>query len=241
MTALSRSKKISVRSVRSVGSVLLYLLALANHAQAQVPARSVGQGNGQSTSPWSTILLDPNFKPLGTGISPLVTKEVQDLTKTSPLAPKNPILPSSIKLTDGGKFASLVTPGNGPTVKDVSLVVAASPTPALQCPFRVGISQTASAVIVSGVPGKNIFYCANKLISATAQSVSLIEGTGSTCGTGTLSVDGASGGTNSLAANGGWAVISDRIVNFTSVPGNDLCLAQSSTGNVSGFITYGFY
>src|SRR5581483_4041243 len=50
------------------------------------------------------------------------------------------------------------------------------------------ISQTASTKIVSATSGKKNFVCALVLVSASTEVVNVVEGTGSTCGTGTAAL-----------------------------------------------------
>jgi hypothetical protein len=71
--------------------------------------------------------------------------------------------------------------------------------------------------------------------------VSLVEGTGSTCGTGTAALYGGTAASAAFAANGGSNLISDRIVIPMQKDGDDLCALQSGAGNVSGILTYGIY
>jgi hypothetical protein len=104
----------------------------------------------------------------------------------------------------------------------------------------VAISQTASAVLVAKVPGR-LYLCSVLVVGADAENLSLVEGSGTTCGTSTLAIIGgttAATGPN-LAANGGFTLgTGGGAVAITSTPGNDVCLLQSGTGRVAGVLTY---
>jgi hypothetical protein len=108
-------------------------------------------------------------------------------------------------ITDGKDYVSVTSRGQGPKSLDSALVVTNSLVPALLCPYQAAVSQTSNTKVVAGQAGKFIHVCSYKVISATAQSVALIEGTGTTCGTGTGNLDGqTTSGSIALAANGGF-------------------------------------
>jgi hypothetical protein len=69
-----------------------------------------------------------------------------------------------------------------PALTDQSVVVVESPNPSPVCTGVIAINQTTSTDIKTFT---NVGYiCSIVLISATAQNVSLTEGTGSVCATG---------------------------------------------------------
>jgi hypothetical protein len=80
--------------------------------------------------------------------------------------------------------------------------------------------------------------CSIVLVNATAQSVSLSEGTGTNCGTGTAYLLGGSGGTMALATNGGFSSVGGAPWLKMQTAGDHLCLILSGATNVSGVITY---
>ena len=82
------------------------------------------------------------------------------------------------------------------------------------------------------------YICSIVLISGTQQSIGLAEGTGSVCGTGTAYLMGGSGGTMVLAQYGGFSAVSGTPFMKLKNSADHLCVLQSSTGNVSGFITF---
>jgi len=105
------------------------------------------------------------------------------------------------------------------------------------------ISQATSTQIVTGQVGKRALICHALLVGADAENLSLVEGTGSTCGTNTLAVVGGTTAANGLnfAANVGANVVAGATwFAVTQVPGNNLCLLQSGTGRVAGSIKVAF-
>lgn len=127
------------------------------------------------------------------------------------------------------------SPGSAQQAQVVNL----SPNPSLQCPFALGISQTTSTKLVAGQTGRKMHICGVSLVSASAQNVSLVEGTGTVCATGTLGLYGGSTASAAFAANGGIHSLLDRIQIPMQQGGDDICLLQSGAGNVSGTLTYG--
>jgi hypothetical protein len=106
---------------------------------------------------------------------------------------------------------------------------------------NAAISQTATARLVTGMEGKRIFVCYARFVAGAAEIVSLTEGTGTTCGTGTKAVSGSTTAANgeSYAANGGASAGTGLgTIAVTANPGADLCLAQSGSQRVSGNITF---
>lgn len=101
------------------------------------------------------------------------------------------------------------------------------------------ISQTANAVVIS-TPGREIVVCHVFVQVADAENLSLVYGTGTTCGTGTTAMIGgttAANGPNG-AANGGWVVGNGAAWIARAPAGNDVCLLQSGSGRVAGNLTY---
>lgn len=100
----------------------------------------------------------------------------------------------------------------------------------------IPITQTASADVHT-FTGYG-YICSIVLVSGTQQSISISEGTGSTCATGTAYLMGGSGGTMVLAQYGGFSAVSGTPFMKLKNSADHLCVLQSSTGNVSGFITF---
>lgn len=104
----------------------------------------------------------------------------------------------------------------------------------------VAISQTASTQLVTS-PAGQVWICFAKVVAGAAEIVSFVEGTGTTCGTGTAAISGSTTAANgeSYAANGGFTEGNGMgTVMNSATPGNNVCLSQSGSNRVSGNITY---
>jgi hypothetical protein len=139
-----------------------------------------------------------------------------------------------------GTFGQLLGTTTNPLM--VATVAAPGDPCTTAAKLTTGISQTASTQILAGVPGKRIFLCAAQIgNNADAENVSIVEGTGTTCATNTYALDGgttAAGGSQG-AANSGFAVGNGgAAVLVTQVPGDNVCVLQSGSGRVPGFLTY---
>jgi hypothetical protein len=103
------------------------------------------------------------------------------------------------------------------------------------------ISVTGSAQIIAGTSAKKTYICAIDVVTATAQNIALVEGTGSVCAT---NIFGLAGGTGwNFAANSGVARGSgDGTVYSPSADTNaaaaNVCLLLSGSGQTSGQISY---
>jgi hypothetical protein len=99
-------------------------------------------------------------------------------------------------------------------------------------------------VLVTGVSGRQVRISAMHMITAAANNVALIEGTGATCGTGTAGMAGgttAASGYN-LAANGGIAFGSGLgTVMQTATTGDSVCVVTSAATQLSGGLQYTIY
>lgn len=143
---------------------------------------------------------------------------------------------SKVEPWDGTNVPAVKGSGTNAATTDNAETVALSPNPSTVCPNVIPISQTASTDLHTST--NKLHICSFLLVSATAQSVSLVEGTGTTCATGTAALIGGTSASASLAANGGWAMEADRAFLETQTTGDHLCLLQSGSGNVSGEISY---
>lgn len=145
-------------------------------------------------------------------------------------------------LTDGTTSVKIAKPNIASAVTDPALVVTQSPMPSLQCPNTTAISQSASATLINGTAGKTTFICTLSINARdTAVRVSLIEGTGTNCGTGATALIGGTAASFGLSATGGFHGVSDRVTIPGKVSGNNVCLIQDAAVNVSGVITFGQY
>ena len=104
------------------------------------------------------------------------------------------------------------------------------------CPQSIPISQTGSTDLYTS---HNIMHiCSVVLVNGgTGQSVSLVEGTGSTCGTNTVALMGSTSGSMVFPISGILAATSSVPWLRSHVKGNHLCLLQSGSTNISGVIT----
>lgn len=107
----------------------------------------------------------------------------------------------------------------------------------------VSFNQTANTKIVTGTSSKKIYVCSISVVTATAQNVAVVEGTGTVCATGTAGVQGFGGSTAAtgynFAANGGIAIGNGASsIGAEGTNTDDFCLFQSSSGQVSGGMSY---
>lgn len=106
------------------------------------------------------------------------------------------------------------------------------------------INGTAGATIITGTSAKKIYPCSLVLVTATAQNINLVSGTGTVCGTGTTAILGLSGGTTAgtgwnLSANGGLTLGSGGFaLGQTQNNADNLCMLVSGSGQVTGGLSY---
>jgi hypothetical protein len=105
------------------------------------------------------------------------------------------------------------------------------------------INAAAGAQIVTGTAGKQTYICGFHIVSATAQNIALVEGTGSVCATNTAGMAG--GATAATGWNFGTANLQLILIGSganwvlaTATAGDNVCLLLSSTGQTSGSISY---
>ena len=105
------------------------------------------------------------------------------------------------------------------------------------------ISQTANTQLAAGTASKKIYICSMHVVVSTAANVALVEGTGTACATGTAGVPGFGGATAAtgwnFGANGGIAFGNgDSSLGAEGTAGDNLCLFNSGSGQVSGGVSY---
>ena len=122
------------------------------------------------------------------------------------------------------------------TSTDQALVVAPSPNPSTVCPSVLALSQTASTNLITST--NRLHICSILIVSAAVQSLSLVEGVGTTCGTNTAALIGGTSASLSAQTSTGFAMTAERPFLETKTTGDALCLLQSGSGNISGMITY---
>lgn len=121
------------------------------------------------------------------------------------------------------------------------------PVPVTVCTEFANIEQTSGEQIITGVASRRIYICSLNLVTATAQNIAVVAGTGTVCATTTVAVPGTSGGATAatgwnLAANSG-IVLGGGLgaIAKTTVNQDNLCILQSGSGQVSGAIAYAIY
>lgn len=166
------------------------------------------------TAIFASIAETRRLKPVPLGAELLAAAEPQGQFATG----------QGFKITDGNNFF-VVDPCKG------------------QAKVYASINQTASAQLVSGTASKKIYVCSIHVVTAAAANVALVEGTGSVCATGAAGVSGFGGATAAtgwnFAANGGIALGNgDSSLGAESASGDNLCIFNSGSGQVSGGISY---
>jgi hypothetical protein len=137
-----------------------------------------------------------------------------------------------------GQFAT----GQGFRITDGTNFLAVDPCKA-QAKLYASISQTANTQLVAGTASKKIYVCSIHVVAAAAANVAVVEGTGSVCATSTTGVSGFGGATAAtgwnFAANGGIALGNgDSSLGAEGNSGDNLCILNSGSGQVSGGISY---
>ena len=137
-----------------------------------------------------------------------------------------------------GQFAT----GQGIKITDGTNFLAVDPC-AAQPKSYASINQTADTQLVAGTASKKVYVCSIHVVAAAATNIAVVEGTGTVCGTGTAGVSGFGGATAAtgwnFAANGGIALGSgESSVGAEGTSGDNLCIFNSGSGQVSGGISY---
>lgn len=151
-------------------------------------------------------------------------------------------------LMDGGATTTAATVKAASTpslVTDPALVVTPRPIANPICTTVVPISQTGDATVITGVSAQRIYICSIVIVVSAAETVSVVEGTGTLCATGSKALIGNVDTTFddtkglALAANGGWTQTAGTPFMKTRVDADNLCIrANGSSAQISGAITY---
>jgi hypothetical protein len=103
---------------------------------------------------------------------------------------------------------------------------------------RFTINLAASGQIITGAASKKTYICDFDIVTATAQNIALVEGTGSVCATGIAGMAGGSTAATgwNFAANGGLVKGNGdaAVYSADSAAADNVCLLLSSTGQSSG-------
>lgn len=107
----------------------------------------------------------------------------------------------------------------------------------------VSINQTVGTQLATGTASERIYVCSINLVTATAQNIAMVSGTGSVCATSTSGLEGFGGATAAtgwnFAANSGISYgAGGYAVGRTDTDADNVCLFQSGSGQVSGGFSY---
>jgi len=109
---------------------------------------------------------------------------------------------------------------------------------AIVCDTPFSFSTASTAIIIPLCSGKQIYICSLTLVnssSGSAQLVSIIEGTGSSCAGGTpRGMWGNTTASMGFAAGGGMAPSAGHPINATATVSQNVCVAVGGSTNVSG-------
>ena len=107
----------------------------------------------------------------------------------------------------------------------------------------VSVTQTAGTQLITGTASERVFICSMHIVTATAQNIALVSGTGTVCATSTSGMIGFGGATAAtgwnFAANGGIQMgHSDWSYGKSDTDADNVCLLMSGSGQISGGLTY---
>jgi hypothetical protein len=117
---------------------------------------------------------------------------------------------------------------------------AAAPQSVLICNNQVTVQAAASTsvVAITGVANTQIYICGVVASGTAAGLFSLIEGTGTTCGTGTLGIIGT-GSLQHTTQIGVFLSVGSDASNFRAmVRGNDVCLKSGAGATITLTLSY---
>ena len=202
---------------------------------AQVAGATVGTGNGTAAGTQRVSIASD-----GTGQLSTVTTEGQQTAA------------NSISVTPDTDNDAIGAAGAAPPGEYVAIGGVTSGAtggflagiPVCDSFANINIVTATTTLIVTGVSARHVRICSLSLVTAGANNVALISGTGATCGTGTT---GMTGGTTAatgwnFAANGGIAQGSGiGTINQTNAVGDSVCAITSAAVQLSGRISYTIY
>ena len=105
----------------------------------------------------------------------------------------------------------------------------------------VPISQTTGTQLITGTASNRTYVCQLTLSTATTQNFALVSGTGSVCATSTGAMIGGTTAATGFIASANWAIVlgnGGATVAKSTVDANNICILMSSTGQLSGVISY---
>jgi hypothetical protein len=145
--------------------------------------------------------------------------------------------PFPVRVGDATNQITVKAASTGSVTTDTALVVSQSPNVSAPCGPPIAISQTSSTDVHTFT--NTGYICSIVLVTDTAQKLSLLEGTGSVCASNQSVLAGSGTAANgmSFAANGGFSSVNDRVIIKFNGSAHHLCVTQSGSGLVAGFIT----
>jgi hypothetical protein len=222
------------------GVVLMFLAGTAVlHSGAaargdEAPNGSRGTGGGSSSLQLQTAIVRRS----SIGESALAVMEIHRL-KSVPLELRGSAAASELAAAPAqGQFAT----GQEFRISDGTNFLVVDPCKG-QTKLFASISQTGNTQLVAGTASKKIYLCSVHVVVAAATNVAVVEGTGSVCATGTAGMSGFGGAAAAtgwnFAANGGIALGNgDSSLGAEETAGDNLCVFNSGSGQVSGGISY---
>lgn len=104
-------------------------------------------------------------------------------------------------------------------------------------PTTVPISVAADTAVITALASNRTYICGGGLVASAAEVVSIWEGTGTACGTGSAALLGSTTEANgmSFAANGGFTIPTVIRGLSTNV---DICIRLNGTNRVAGWLSY---
>lgn len=111
----------------------------------------------------------------------------------------------------------------------------------IPCTSYAPINQAADATVITGTASQYIYPCAIIIKAQAADTISIWEGTGTACGTGSAAIFGSTTESEGMGISGtgdGFVVVSAMPFMRTATTGNNLCIRQTGTARLSGMISY---
>ena len=105
----------------------------------------------------------------------------------------------------------------------------------------ISITTATTTRIVTPSASNKTYICGLTVVTAAANNVGIVEGTGGTCGTGTAGVIGGTTAANgpNFGANSGLALQAGKTAHaYTAGTNVDLCLITSAATPLAGVIKY---
>lgn len=196
-----------------------------NSGGTWIPCTSSGGGGGGDVN---LTQVDTETVDVGTGTAGAGTQRVAVASDSSITANAGTNLNTS----------ALLTTAAFQTVFGTSSLVSADPCEG-GTKVSVPISQATSTELFTGTASNRTYVCSVVILqpAASSQTYSLVSGTGTTCGTSTSALIGATSAANGMsvpftAGNGGGTIAK------TDTDADNVCLLQSSTDRINGVITY---